>query len=172
MPAVAAPMTAAPRRVHCVPPDVADAMEFPMRRIMPPLLLILLLALPLAVAAQVYKWTDSSGTVHFSDSPPPQGTKYTNVKTSRSAAATPVAGTPAPAAATDADQPAEKPERIEDTPENRSKLCTDLKANIALLQGGQPLTVDDDKGQRVAMPDERRRQELATAEGQAKQYCQ
>ncbi len=142
-----------------------------MRRISPPLLLILLLALPLAVAAQVYKWTDASGTVHFSDSPPPQGTKYTNVKTSRSVAvATPVASTPAPSA--DTGKPAEKPRRIEDTPENRSKLCTELKANIALLQGDQPLTVDDDKGQRTAMPDERRRQELATAQGQAKQYCQ
>jgi hypothetical protein len=147
-------------------------MEFPMRRISPPLLLILLLVLPLAVAAQVYKWTDASGTVHFSDSPPPQGTKYTNVKTSLSAAAaaTPVASTPAPS--TQADKPAEKPKRIENTPENRSKLCTELKTNIALLQGDQPLTVDDDKGQRTAMPDERRRQELATAEGQAKQYCQ
>lgn len=144
-----------------------------MRRITPPLLLILLLALPLAVAAQVYKWTDASGTVHFSDSPPPQGTKYTSVKIPRAATATaPAAGTPAPSAEGSTDKPAEKPARIEDTPENRSKLCTDLKANIALLRGDQPLTIDDDKGQRTAMPDERRRQELATAEGQVKQYCQ
>lgn len=143
-----------------------------MRRITPPLLLLLLLALPLAAAAQVYKWTDASGTVHFSDSPPPQGTKYTNIKTSTSAVGSnPVAKAPAPAAEA-TPKPADKPKRIEDTPENRDKLCTNLKSNIALLQGGQPLTVDDDKGARVAMPDERRRQELATAEGQAKQYCQ
>ena len=43
----------------------------------------LLLAAPL-VAAQAYKWTDASGTVHYSDAPPPQGTKYNKVTTSGS----------------------------------------------------------------------------------------
>ncbi len=35
----------------------------------------LLLLAPLATA-QVYKWTDASGTVHYSEAPPAQGTKY------------------------------------------------------------------------------------------------
>ena len=32
-----------------------------------------LLALGAPSAAQIYKWTDASGTVHFGDSPPPKG---------------------------------------------------------------------------------------------------
>lgn len=32
-----------------------------------------LLALGAPSAAQIYKWTDASGTIHFGDSPPPRG---------------------------------------------------------------------------------------------------
>jgi hypothetical protein len=31
------------------------------------------LLMAVSSAAQIYKWTDKSGTVHFSDSPPPRG---------------------------------------------------------------------------------------------------
>ena len=61
----------------------------------------LLLLAPLATA-QVYKWTDASGTVHYSQEAPPQGTKYKQVKTVGSvepvaapAAAAPDPGNPA-----------------------------------------------------------------------------
>jgi len=59
----------------------------------------LLLVAPL-VAAQAYKWTDANGTVHYSDAPPPQGTKYNKVTTSGSVE--PVAA-PEPASTSNAD---------------------------------------------------------------------
>jgi glutaredoxin len=37
-----------------------------------PVLLLALLALPLAVSADIYRWTDAQGKVHYSDSPPPE----------------------------------------------------------------------------------------------------
>jgi len=36
------------------------------------LLLLALLALPVAAAADIYRWTDPQGKVHYSDSPPPE----------------------------------------------------------------------------------------------------
>ena len=45
------------------------------------LLLLLSLALPLQVAAQVYKWTDELGRTHFTDSPP-EGAKSKQIEIS------------------------------------------------------------------------------------------
>ncbi|MDE2316814.1 MAG: DUF4124 domain-containing protein, partial [Xanthomonadaceae bacterium] len=36
-----------------------------------PIVLALLLIAPLAAAQQIYKWTDATGTVHYSQSAPP-----------------------------------------------------------------------------------------------------
>jgi hypothetical protein len=41
---------------------------------------LLMLALPLQGAAEMYKWVDGSGTVHYSQSPPPPGITGTTVK--------------------------------------------------------------------------------------------
>ncbi|HYG54240.1 MAG TPA: DUF4124 domain-containing protein [Burkholderiales bacterium] len=37
--------------------------------------MLLLLFLPVVAYAQVYRWVDAKGTVHYSNSPPPQGVK-------------------------------------------------------------------------------------------------
>jgi len=42
---------------------------------LPKLLLIILLMLPLAAAADIYQWTDEQGRVHFSDKPMPGAKK-------------------------------------------------------------------------------------------------
>jgi hypothetical protein len=128
-----------------------------------------LLAAPLA-QAQVYKWTDASGTVHFAQSPPPQGTRYAVVPVAGGEGASGTEPAPAPASAA-APARAAPGGGVADTPDNRGKLCADLSGNIGLLQSGQPLTVDDAQGNRVAMDDARRQQELASAQDQYRQYC-
>ena len=37
--------------------------------------LLLLVLPPLAASAQVYRWVDKAGTVHYSNETPPQGVK-------------------------------------------------------------------------------------------------
>ena len=134
-----------------------------MRRLLP----LMLIVVATAASAQAYKWKDASGTVHYSDTPPPTGTDYKNVKTSGTVAPlgpSPVA--PAPSA------PAGKPGMpIADSPANRKSVCDSLTHNMDLLSGSGPLSIDDKNGQRVAMDDTRRRQELSTAQDQYKQYC-
>jgi hypothetical protein len=128
--------------------------------------LALLLSVPMALA-QVYKWTDASGTVHYSETPPANGS-YKTMRTAGSAqtlATVPPAGSSAqpPAAA-----------RVSAAPDNaadRGKLCEDLQRNMNLLQGSEPLSVADTSGAQVPMDAPRRAQELALAQTQYKLYC-
>lgn len=137
-----------------------------------PLAVVLLLLAPLAFA-QVYKWTDTSGTVHYSESPPANG-KYQQIKTSGSAQPfTP----PAASAVNTADKasaaaaPVASANTVADTPENRSKLCTSLTANLAALRGGTPVVMQED-GKNVALDDGQRKTQIDSAQSQYAQYCQ
>lgn len=130
----------------------------------------LLLVAPLA-AAQAYKWTDASGTVHYSDAPPPQGTKYNKVTTSGSIeplAAPETAGNSNPETAGQS-QPA-KQQSMADTPENRTKLCTNLKNNMETLKSSGPVVMQDGDQQKVMNTDQRKQQQAAT-QAQYQQYC-
>lgn len=131
-----------------------------------PFALVLLLLAP-AVAAQVYKWTDPQGTVHYSEIPPPQGTAYKRITTTGSeqpVAPSPIRDTDAPASETAAAAP------IEDTPENRAKLCSSLKTNLDLLKG-KGAVVMEQEGKPVALNDEQRSQQITLAEKQYQQFC-
>lgn len=133
----------------------------------------LLLAAPLA-AAQAYKWTDANGTVHYSDAPPPQGTKYNKVTTSGS-----VEPLAAPQTGSNSNnnpeteghsQPRPPQQPVADTPENRAKLCANLKSNMDMLKGSGPVVMQDGDQQKVINTDQRKQQQ-ATAEAQYQQYC-
>ena len=138
-----------------------------MRRL--PFALVLLLLAP-AVAAQVYKWTDSHGTVHYSETPPPQGTRYNRIDTNGmeqpaapapSAAAEPSAAAKAASAGTGG---------MANTPENRAKLCTSLKTNLDLLKGKEGVVLEQD-GKSVPLDETQRSQQIALAEKQYQQFC-
>ena len=129
----------------------------------------LLLLAPLA-NAQVYKWTDAGGTVHYSESPPVEGTKFNKVKTNGSVEplAAPV---PAPTTAQSSATPAAPPAPIADTPENRRTLCESLKSNIAALQGSGPVVMQQD-GKPTALDDSQRKQQTGASQAQYQQDCQ
>ena len=134
------------------------------------LLAVALLLLIPAVSAQVYKWKDASGTVHYSEAPPPQGTKFEKIHTSGSAE--PVAAPPAaPVNEAPEGGSLEGPtQKVADTPENRAKLCSSLKSNLGALQGSGPVVMEQD-GKPQALDDAQRKQQIATAQAQYDQYC-
>jgi hypothetical protein len=143
-------------------------MENTMQRL---LIAVALLSLAPLATAQVYKWTDASGTVHYSQSPPDQGTNYKQVRTSGSAkplAAPPAASSQA-AAPMAAANPA-PPAPIANTPENRDKLCDALRNNIAALQGSGPVVMNQD-GKTVALDATQRKQQTDAAQAQQAQFC-
>ncbi|MBN8922587.1 MAG: hypothetical protein BGP10_11220 [Rhodanobacter sp. 68-29] len=130
----------------------------------------LLLVAPLLAAQQIYKWTDAKGTVHYSQSAPPEGTRFQQVKLT--------GGVEAPAGTTEqprventpppADTPAPAP--MTDTPANRAKLCATLKSNLATLQGTGPVVMQQG-GKPAVLSDDQRKQQVATANAQFQQYC-
>jgi hypothetical protein len=142
-------------------------MENPMHRSL--IVVALLLLAPLA-NAQVYKWTDASGTVHYSEAPPAKGTNYNKVSTTGTVQPR-VA--PKPDTAKENAQVEAKPvaREITDTPENRTKLCSSLQANLSALHGSAPVMMQQgDKN--TALDADQRKQQLASAQSQFDQYCE
>lgn len=135
------------------------------------LVVVLLLLAPLAFA-QVYKWTDAGGIVHYSETPPTTGTNYKQIKTSGSveplAAPTPAV---ADAEKTDSTTLATPAKPVADTPENRARLCESLKTNLDALQGSAPVVMQQE-GKPVALDDSQRKAQLTAAQAQYRQYCQ
>jgi len=144
-----------------------------MRR--PSVALALLLVAPLA-CAQVYKWTDAHGTTHYSESPPPVGTKYSQVSVNTGTAA-PANSESASAAASSTSSAqsssdnAQPTSNMADTPENRQKLCNSLKANIGALQGSGPVVMSGNGGQQQLLNADQRKQQLDASQSQYSQYC-
>ena len=137
--------------------------------------LALLLVAPLA-CAQVYKWTDAHGTVHYSESPPPTGTKYSQVSVNTGSSAPAADNTPPPATNSNSSSSQStgsppQPSTMADTPENRTKLCTSLKANIATLQGSGPVVMTGTGGQQQLLNADQRKQQLDASQSQYNQYC-
>jgi hypothetical protein len=142
-------------------------MENPMHRSL--IAVALLLLAPLATA-QVYKWTDASGTVHYSEAPPAQGTKFSKVTTTGTVE--PLATPAAAASAAGSSQPAAAPAQpVADNPENRNKLCNSLKANITALQGSGQVVMQQN-GKTVALDADQRKQQTSAAQSQYDLYCQ
>ena len=135
-----------------------------MRRL---LLAVALLLLASQVFAQAYKWTDSAGTVHYSETPPPSGTKYQRMTTAGSSE--PLAQ-PAPAASAKPTTAAAPAQPVADTPANRAKFCATLKTNLDMLKGDGPLVIQQD-GQQKTVDEDQRRTQMNLAQAQYQQYC-
>ncbi|WP_426662690.1 DUF4124 domain-containing protein [Rhodanobacter aciditrophus] len=135
------------------------------------IVLALLLVAPLAAAQQIYKWTDAKGTVHYSQSAPPEGTRFQQVKLAGGveSADAPAAQPNTESASAPADAPAPAAP-VADTPANRARLCATLKANLATLQGSGPVVMQQG-GKPAVLSDAQRQQQVATANAQYRQYC-
>jgi hypothetical protein len=131
-------------------------------------LAFLLAVCPLAFG-QAYKWKDAQGVTHYSDSPPPAGTKVEKIKTS--GVVIPPAGEAAPAAtpAPAATKPA--PDQVTDTPANRAKLCDQLHKNADTLSKEKNVSVDDGKGGSKVLDDAGRARQVETTQAQITLYC-
>lgn len=132
----------------------------------------------LASAQQVYKWTDASGTIHFSQTPPANGTHYSKMRLSNASGVSsvpPAASNPEPSRESANEGATRIPAQAQggqtDTPENRTKLCQQLASNVSLLEGKQPVVTAGTNGDQQVMSDDAREKQLATARARQAQYC-
>jgi len=132
------------------------------------LVLALLLAVCPLAFGQAYKWKDAQGVTHYSDSPPPAGTKVEKIKTS--GVVSPPAGDSAPAPAASV---AAKPSGggMNDTPANRAKLCEGLRKNKEILDKEQTVSIDDGKGGKTQLDADARKRQVETNQAQLTLYC-
>ena len=115
----------------------------------------------LAVQAQVYKWVDDKGQVHYSETPPPQDATQLKVPTGGPASA--------PAATPEA-----KPDTAQapatGTPEAKAKRCDFEKQQLKVLEGAV-VTYKNEKGEYVKMDDAKRESSRKLIEDNIKRYC-
>jgi len=111
-------------------------------------------SLPLA-AEELYRWTDDKGVVHYTDQPPPAGTKFEKREVK-------VDEAPPPAATPRNETAAAKP----------SAACERVRQNIKVLEGSGGVSMDlDGDGQAEALDDVTRKRELERSRELEKTLC-
>lgn len=158
-------------------------------------LCVLLCLLIAPVWADLYKWTDQNGKVHYSDQPPPANAKKSapvKVITPPPAAATPqTADAPrtadakgSAAAKTPAEQEMEfrqrrlkeaeaeaKAQKDAQAQEDKKRNCQRAKDQVASLERGGRVTRPGSDGEQIYLSDKEIAQELASAKKTADSWC-
>ena len=135
---------------------------------------LLLLSLPLTAAAQIYKWTDANGQVHYSQNPPPKGT-YKDVSTDLPPLSGSTAGVPAPtrrAAANGSSSGGPAQAQLQAKADDAER-CAKARERISFLQEktAHRLFVTGDDGQPARMTDEQFDAQMKDAQDAAGKYC-
>lgn len=133
-----------------------------MRRTFVTALALLIVAAPLA-ASEVYSWKDARGVTHYSQTPPPAGTRFEvrNVH-GNAASSTPV--TPAPAAALAA-------AATTTNAGGDNTQCELARTNVAALKGEGAVQQLGADGKPRALAGSERADQLALSEAAVRAYC-
>lgn len=136
---------------------------------------LLLCSLPLAASAQIYKWTDANGQVHFSQNPPKEG-NFQDVTPQLPVSGAATGSAPAKrrqhsAAATGGDDAAQQ-QQLQAKADNEER-CAKARERISFLQEktAHRLFVTGDDGQPARMTDDQFDQQLQDAQDAAGKYC-
>ena len=130
-------------------------------------LLLLCLGFP-ALGQSIFSWKDASGTVHYSDTPPPDGSVRTLTRTQLNAAGSSSQAMPSvidkelalrkrAAESAEADDKARKTRAAD---EDRQRNCNVAKAQLQALESGQRMSRFNAAGEREILDDEQRASEI------------
>ena len=133
----------------------------------------LLLALAVPVAwAQIYKWVDETGRVHYGEKPPPES-KATTVKPPPARQSAPAQDRDVKAQEVEFRQRQIQKQESEAAQASeaaqRNALCNDARQRLALAE--QTVLVRIEKGERAFLTDAEREAELARRRAAVTQYC-
>lgn len=124
-----------------------------------------------AASQQVYKWTDASGVVHFSDAPPPKDSKDVQLmkvsSDDRPHSVNNETGNAAPADSNSGDSGS--------APANPNaanvKACATARNNLEILNSKMPVSVTGPDGKAVPLDDKARQAQIAVANANIDLYC-
>ena len=137
-----------------------------------------LVAAPLASAQQMYKWKDEKGVWHFSENPPPDGSKADKIEVKPVGGERPAVPPPdswrnkeleskqQKAKTEGADAIAKKREE-----DQRAQKCQAYKREMDSLTSGVRLFHLNDKGERVFMEDKERQERIEEARKAIRENC-
>ena len=135
-------------------------------------------AMAAAQAADVYRWVDANGVVHYTDSPPQGAAKAEVVHIPGAAAPPPAAAAPSQgedtnAKADDSEEVGEKklPGKLASSVQSPEKRCADARANLEVLQGSGPVGVDMGNGKPKPLDNKARQQRVENAQTIIATYC-
>lgn len=136
------------------------------------LLLITVLAAGAAHAGDYYKWTDAQGTVHYSQTPPPEHAAST-VHVSDGAADAPVPGMSHAPATVEGKAKAQSGQTALQKADTQAMAanCASAQKNIANLQGRGMVVASGNPDKARALDPDAREQALADARKEAATYC-
>jgi hypothetical protein len=110
---------------------------------------------------KVYKWKDANGVTHFTDTPPPKGTQFDDLR---------LKGGTTVAAAPEEAKPAEADVAAKASGDAAKSRCEQARTRLALLEGPTDLTTMQE-GKPVVMSKEARASETSVAKSQVQNYC-
>jgi hypothetical protein len=135
-------------------------------------LALVLFSLPLAASAQIYKWTDANGQVHFSQNPPKTGA-YSDVTPTEPASGTEMGPKPAARSAPRGSSSGGGSQANLQARADDAERCAKANERISYLQEktAHRLMVTGDDGQPARMTDEQFDEQLKDAQDAASKYC-
>lgn len=129
---------------------------------------VLLSIIPVAGAAEVYKWIDEDGVTHYSQQPPPEGAE--TVITPDSEPQSAAEGSP-DAAGEDGNGNADDADGDGDQ-ETIADFCNELRDREDILESDRPIRIKAEDGTLTELDDEGRAQRLERIQGQLQDHCQ
>jgi len=143
---------------------------------------ILLVLLSFNTYAQLIKWVDADGKVHYSDSPPPDDVK---AKTTLHGSTSPDASSSAPPAAKTIfereadlkkeqktkDEAAQKAAKEQEEANIKQKNCENSRLQLQTLQNTGRIATYDASGERSVMDDDTRQRKTDEAQAGVNKYC-
>lgn len=131
---------------------------------------LMLATLSLPVSAQaLYRWVDSNGVVHYSDSPPAD-TPYETRSIRNATLPKPEDDVPPPTATAASGQP--NPAQAAKDDPARQRNCEQARLNLELLQSDSPVRMDlDGDGEAEPIEDAARQLQIDLARRQVASYC-
>ena len=139
-------------------------------------------AAALSVEAQTYQWKDSRGRTVISDSPPPTAAREARSVGAGQPDATATKAQEAPKSLAEKDmefrkrqqeanEKADKDAKEQAAAAERRENCDRARRNLALLESDQGIGTADDKGERRALDDADRRQEIERTRAILNEAC-
>jgi hypothetical protein len=142
------------------------------------IVLLSLALLPLASAAQMYKWVDEKGRTVYSEQPPPDGKASTklDIKSSPGSSAAPTdwkqkemdaRQTRITKEQQDQNQKAEE----QNASSARRNNCLEAQRQLNIVQAPRPAFQVNEKGEKVYLEDKDRQREIDGWAAHVKKYC-